>query len=86
MPASVSSSAAPSLTPGQTTIWPCTSMPPSSRTSSQRRLVAPFGLRSMWARSSGSVVWMETNSGPRRSVRMRSASSSVKRVSVVKFP
>ena len=34
----------------------------------------------MCARSSGSVVWMETKSGPRRSVRMRSASSSVNRV------
>ncbi len=82
----VSSSAAPSLTPGQTTTWPCTSMPPSRSTCSQRRLVAPFGLRSMCARRSGSVVWMETKSGPSRSVRMRSASSSVKRVSVVKLP
>ena len=43
MPAMVSSSTAPSFTPGQTTTWPWTSMPPASRHSSQRRLVAPSG-------------------------------------------
>ena len=61
-------------------------MPASSRTFSQRRLVAPRGLRSMPARTAGSVACMETNSGPSRSVMTRSASSSVKRVRVVKFP
>ena len=64
MPARVSSSASPSLTPGQTTTWPCTSIPRRASTSSQRRLVAPLGLRSIEARRSGSVVWMETNNGP----------------------
>ena len=82
----VSSSTAPSFTPGQTTTWPWISMPPASSTRSQRRLVAPLGLRSMAARTSGSVAWMETNRGPRRSVRTRSASSSVNRVRVVKLP
>ena len=85
-PASVSSRAMPSFTPGQTTTCPCTSMPPSSSTLNQRRLVAPLGLRNMWARNSGSVLWIETNRGPRRSVRIRSASSSVNLVNVVKFP
>ena len=46
MPSSVSSSTAPSFTPGHTTIWPCTSTPASSSAPSQRRLVAPRRLRS----------------------------------------
>ena len=62
-PASVSSRTAPSFTPGQTTIWPWTSIPPSSRRASQRRLVAPRRLRSIAARTSGSVAWIDTNSG-----------------------
>ena len=82
----VSVSTGPSLTPGQTTTWPCTSIPTSSRNRSHRRLVAPFGFRSIWARTSGSVAWIDTNSGPSRSSTTRSASSSVNRVSVVKFP
>ena len=45
-PSSVSSSTAPSLMPGHTTTWPCTSMPASSSSASQRRLVAPRRLRS----------------------------------------
>ena len=85
-PVSVSSSTAPSLTPGHTTTWPCTSMPWSSRARSQRRLVAPRRLRSILARTSGSVAWMLTLSGLSRSLTTRSRSSSVKRVSVVKFP
>ena len=59
-PSSVSSSASPSLMPGHTTTWPCTSMPASSSAASQRRLVAPRRLRSSRARSSGSVAWMLT--------------------------
>ena len=61
-------------------------MPWSSRARSQRRLVAPRRLRSMRARSSGSVAWMLTLSGLSRSVTTRSRSISVKRVRVVKFP
>ena len=45
-PSIVSSRTAPSLMPGHTTTWPCTSMPASSSSSSQRRLVAPRRLRS----------------------------------------
>ena len=82
----VSSRTAPSFTPGQTTTCPCTSMPASRSTRSHRRLVAPLGLRSIAARTVGSVAWIETNNGPSRSVMTRSASSSVNRVSVVKFP
>ena len=52
-PASVSSSTAPSLTPGHTTIWPCTSMPWSSSARSQRRLIAPRRFRSMLAADVG---------------------------------
>ena len=77
---------APSLTPGQTTTWPWTSMPWSSRARSQRRLVAPRRLRSMRARTSGSVAWMLTHSGDRPSVTTRSRSASVNRVRVVKLP
>ncbi len=61
-------------------------MPWSSRTRSQRRLVAPRRLRSIRARTSGSVAWMLTLSGLRPSVTTRSTSASVKRVRVVKFP
>ena len=85
-PARVSSSTSPSLRPGHTTTWPWTSMPPSRRACSQRRLVAPRRLRSRSARMSGSVAWMETNRGLRRSVSTRSRSISVKRVRVVKLP
>ena len=85
-PTRVSSSTGPLLMPGQTTTWPWTSMPWSSRARSQRRLVAPRRLRSMRARTSGSVAWMLTYSGPRPSVITRSRSASVNRVSVVKFP
>ena len=56
---------APSLTPGQTTTWPWTSTPASSSSRSHRRLVAPRRLRSSRVRSSGSVAWMLTYSGPR---------------------
>ena len=49
-PARVSSSTAPSLTPGHTTTWPWTVMPWSSRARSHRRLVAPRRLRSMAGR------------------------------------
>ncbi len=79
----VSSRIAPSLTPGHTTTWPWTSMPASSRARSQRRLVAPRRLRSIRDRTSGSVAWMLTLMGLRRSVTTRSRSSSVKRVRVV---
>ena len=61
-------------------------MPWSSSARSQRRLVAPRGLRSICARSAGSVEWMLTCSGDKPSVTTRSRSASVKRVSVVKFP
>ena len=44
MPASVSSSAAPSLTPGQTTTWPCTSIPPSSSTSQPAQAGGALGV------------------------------------------
>ena len=66
--ASVSSSTAPSLTPGHTTTWPWTSMPWSSSARSQRRLVAPRRLRSMRGPHSGSVAWIDTCSGDRPSV------------------
>ena len=85
-PARVSSSTAPSLSPGHTTTWPCTSMPWSSRARSQRRLVAPRRFRSISVRTSGSVAWIDTFSGLSRSVTTRSRSASVNRVSVVKFP
>ena len=61
-------------------------MPAANSSRSQRRLVAPRGLRSIAARTAGSVAWIETKRGPRRSSTTRSASSSVKRVRVVKFP
>ena len=60
--------------------------PPSRSAPSQRRLVAPRRLRSRSARTSGSVAWIETNSGLSRSVSTRSRSISVNRVSVVKLP
>ena len=82
-PASVRSSSSPSFTSGHTTTWPCTVMPASSNARSQRRLVAPRRLRSIRARSSGSVVWMLTFSGLSFSVMTRSRSASVNRVSVV---
>ena len=53
----------PVVDPGHTTTWPWTSTPPSRSALSQRRLVAPRRLRSMRARTSGSVAWMDTNSG-----------------------
>ncbi len=86
MPAIVSASTAPSLTPGHTTIWPRTAMSWSSSARSQRRLIAPRGFFSIWLRTSGSVAWMLTCSGESRSVITRSRSASVKRVSVVKLP
>ena len=46
------------MTPGQTTTWPWTGTPASSRARSQRRLVAPRRLRSISDRTSGSVAWM----------------------------
>ncbi len=61
-------------------------MPWSSSARSQRRLVAPRRLRSISARTSGSVAWIDTLSGLSRSVTTRSRSASVKRVRVVKFP
>ena len=61
-------------------------MPWSSSARSQRRLVAPRRLRSIRARSAGSVAWMLTFNGESRSVTTRSRSASVKRVRVVKFP
>ena len=80
MPAIVSASTAPSLTPGHTTIWPRTAMSWSSSARSQRRLIAPRGFFSMWLRTSGSVAWMLTCSGDSRSVTTRSRSASVNRV------
>ena len=53
----------PSLMSGHSTIWPCTSMSWSSRARSQRRLVAPRGLRSM----------------PERTVRVRGVNRHVQR-------
>ncbi len=49
----MSSSTAPSLTPGHTTIWPRTSMPWSSSARSQRRLIAPRGFLSISAADVG---------------------------------
>ena len=86
MPANVSSRIAPSLTPGHTTTWPRTVMPWSSSARSHRRLMPPRGFFSIWLRTSGSVAWMLTCNGDKRSVITRSRSASVNRVSVVKFP
>ena len=85
-PASVSSSTAPSFTPGHTTTWPCTSMPWSSSARSQRRLVAPRRLRSMRRARRGRWRGCSRRAGDSRSVTTRSRSASVNRVSVVKFP
>ena len=82
---SVAASSAPSLMPGQSTIWAWTSMPPASRCSSTsipRSARRPMRLR----RTSGLIAWMETFIGERPHSTMRSASSSETLVSVTKLP
>ena len=86
-PARVSSRTAPSLTPGQTTIWPWTSMPAVEQGLQPAQAGRPPPVaQQVGPGRSGSVAWMDTNSGLSRSVRTRSRSISVKRVSVVKLP
>ncbi len=87
MPAIVSSSTAPSLTPGQTTIWPRTTMSWSSRARSHRRLMRTTRvLQHLAAHVGVGGVDADTCNGESRSVITRSRSASVNRVRVVKFP
>ena len=82
----VSSSAAPSLTPGQSTTCVCTSIPIEASRRSCARTSGARGLPSNSRRSVGSVACTETLSGLSRCSASRSQSSSSRFVSVTKLP
>ena len=79
----VRSSASPSFSPGQQTIWQFISIPASAKRRMTSILSPALGLPSMRQRSSGSVVWTETLMGLILRAIMRSISRFERFVSVM---